>query len=160
MFDFFVLAIVLLAGLVAVPVLAGLGLTGLVRGRRAGGRADRLRGVSLLSAAGAAAVYGWGGLHLLGAVLAAEDGGAGSSPLVPCREGGIERAARVVDYDVSYLPLRFTCVRSTGGGYAVALPGYVNPVVGVLALNTATCGILAAAAAERTGRRPSPARTP
>ncbi|WP_457032855.1 hypothetical protein [Kitasatospora sp. P5_F3] len=65
-----------------------------------------------------------------------------------------------MDYRVSYLPLRFTCVRSTGGGYTVAVPGYVNPLAGILALNAATCGIRAAAAARRTGRRQSPARTP
>lgn len=159
MFELFVVLFVLLGGLIAVPLLLGFGVTALVRARRAGNRPQRLRGVSLLVAAGAVAVYWWGVLHLVGAVVTAEDGGTDSSPLIPCREGGIERASHVVDYDVRVLPLSFTCVRSTGGGYTVAVPGYVNPVVGVLALGAATCGILAAAGTERTGRR-RPTRTP
>ncbi|MFJ8039847.1 hypothetical protein ACIRBX_04925 [Kitasatospora sp. NPDC096147] len=160
MTDFLVLAAILLAALAALPVLAVRELVALARGRRRGGRADRLRTVALLSGLGALAVYAWGALHLLGAVLTAEDGGTDSSPLIPCREGGIERALQVVDYDVGYLPLGFTCVRSTGDDYTVALPGYVNPAFAVLGLAAVASGILARAAAERAdGRAPTADRT-
>ncbi|KQV15840.1 hypothetical protein ASE03_32360 [Kitasatospora sp. Root187] len=137
-----------------------LGIRTLVRSGRGDGRPDRRRAAALLSAAGAVAVYVWGALLLSVAVLTADDSGTDAFPIRPCREGGIERAEKVVDYRVSYLPLRFTCVRSTGGGYTVAVPGYVNPTAGVLALTAATCAVSAAAAVRRTARAQSPARTP
>ncbi|MFF7282123.1 hypothetical protein [Streptomyces griseorubiginosus] len=103
--------------------------------------ASRLRGVAALAGALAVAMYVWGLLHLLGAVLEAEDGGAGSAPLPPCRSG--EQAAQVVDYSVGFLPLSFECELKGGGGYEAAdvLPGYVNPVAVGLALAGVGCAV-------------------
>ncbi|MET7705241.1 hypothetical protein [Micromonospora sp. NPDC005413] len=93
-------------------------------------------------------------LHLGYAVMQAEDGGAGSFPIEPCREAGPQRAGQVDGYEVSYLPLRFECHLSSGGAYVTSsVPGYVNPTTAVLGLITATCGVLAATTAQRA-RRP------
>ncbi|MFF8192280.1 hypothetical protein ACF05L_15795 [Streptomyces bobili] len=52
--------------------------------------------------------------------------------------GQEERASTVVDYTVSYVPLRFVCETSGGGSYASdTVPDYVNPGVLVLALTAA-----------------------
>ncbi|MGW4651498.1 hypothetical protein [Kitasatospora sp. NPDC004289] len=157
MLEFFVLVAVVLAGLVAAPVLFILGTVALVRSSGDAGPSGGLRGVALLSAGGAAAAYLWGALHLLGAVLTTDDSGTDAFPIQPCREGGMARAETVVDHSVSFLPLRFTCELRAGGGYTVAVPGYVNPAVGVLGLAAVACGILAGAAGERSGRKRSPA---
>ncbi|MFD3700407.1 hypothetical protein ACFWUZ_30510 [Streptomyces sp. NPDC058646] len=142
------LLLLLPAGFVAALVFAGCGLSGL----RHSGRAARLRSLAALLAAVAAALYTWGLLHVAGAVVAAEDGGAGSSPLPPCRTPGQwERAQHVIDYSVDYVPLRFVCETTGGGAYAAeAVPVHVNPAVLVLALASAGC---AGAAALGTRRR-------
>lgn len=91
------------------------------------------RRAGFLVGSGALVLYMWGLLHLLGAVMQAEDGGAGSSPLGPCREAGEQIAGQVIGYDVSYLWLRFNCRLSDGGTYNTStVPGYVNPAVGLL----------------------------
>ncbi|MET7947411.1 hypothetical protein [Micromonospora sp. NPDC005324] len=126
-----------------------------VRGVRAVLRKDeRVRAAALLAGAGAVALYAWGLLHLGYAVLQAEDGGAGSAPVEPCREAGPQVASLVVGYDVSFLPLHFEC-RLSGGGYYVtsSVPGYVTPAAVALGLITATCGVLASTTA-RSVRRP------
>ncbi|MEV7560049.1 hypothetical protein, partial [Streptomyces sp. NPDC089795] len=111
-----VLLLVLL--LPAVSLLA-LGLLG--RGLATLGRRGWLRPTAALLGACAAGVYAWGLLHVAGAVIAAADGGAGSSPPAPCRTPGLEeRAAHVTDYGVDYVPLRFVCRTTGGGGYAAA----------------------------------------
>ena len=61
------------------------------------------RSVALLAGAGAVSFYAWGMLHVLGAVLEAEGGGAGGSPLGPCREAGERNASQVIGYEVSYV---------------------------------------------------------
>lgn len=94
-----------------------------------------------------------GAVNLLGAVLTTDDSGADAFPIRPCREGGIDRAETVVDHRVSFLPLRYTCVRRAGGDYAVAVPGYVNPLVSVLGVSAVVGGTYAVVAARRTGRR-------
>ncbi|WP_433126911.1 hypothetical protein ACQPWW_29030 [Micromonospora sp. CA-240977] len=116
-----------------------------VRGVRAVvGKNERLRAAALLAGAGAIAVYAWGLLHLGFAVLQAEDGGAGSFPIAPCREAGTQRASQVDGYEVGYLPLRFECRTGGGGAYVTStVPGYVNPATAALGLITATCGVLA-----------------
>lgn len=142
-----VLLLVLL--LPAVSLLA-LGLLG--RGLATLGRRGWLRPTAALLGACAAGVYAWGLLHVAGAVIAAADGGAGSSPPAPCRTPGLEeRAAHVTDYGVDYVPLRFVCRTTGGGGYAAAsVPGYVNPVVlGFASAATACAGAGAALDARR-----------
>lgn len=89
-------------------------------------RGALLRGLALFSCALALALYGWGLLQVLGAVLEAEDGGADSAPVRPCRTA--QSGAGVVDYRVDYVPLRFVCETEGGGSYATDdVPGYVNP---------------------------------
>jgi hypothetical protein len=103
----------------------------------------RLRGLAVLAGAGAVAAYVWGLLHLFGAVFEAEDGGASSAPILPCR--GDERAVHVIDYSVGYLPLSFDCEMNGGGSYtAGVIPAYVNPAAVGLALAAVGCAVAAA----------------
>ncbi|MFG1843526.1 hypothetical protein ACGFH8_34415 [Micromonospora sp. NPDC049175] len=133
-----------LAGAAIATVLTVRGLRAVFRNN------ERLRAAALLAGAATVGVYAWGLLHLGYAVLQAEDGGAGSFPIAPCREAGPQRASQVDGYDVSYLPLRFECHLSGGGAYVTStVPGYVNPGTVVLGLLTATCGILASTTAQR-----------
>ncbi|WP_327041821.1 hypothetical protein OG400_01175 [Micromonospora ureilytica] len=137
-----------LGGAVAATALTVRGFRAVLRSNE---RVGRLRAVALLAGAATVAVYAWGLLHLGFAVLRAEDGGAGSSPIEPCREAGPQLASLVVGYDVSVLPLRFECRLSGGGTYVTSsVPGYVNPVAAGLGLVTATCGVLAARTARPT----------
>ncbi|MBM0278606.1 hypothetical protein [Micromonospora tarensis] len=117
---------------------------------RAGGRPGWLRAAALLAGAGAVAGYAWGLLHLGYAVMRAEDGGTGSAPSGPCRDGGSQLASQVNGYDVDLLPLRFECRLSGGGRYLTSsVPGYVTPTTIALGLITAGCGALAATPARR-----------
>ncbi|MGW0814973.1 hypothetical protein ACWD00_17225 [Streptomyces viridiviolaceus] len=104
-----------------------------------------LRVVAAVAGAAAALLYAWGVLCVGFAVMEAEDGGAGSAPLMPCRTGvPPELSGRVVDYSVSYLPLRFRCETADGDGYASAdIPGHVNPGVAVLALTAVASAVVA-----------------
>lgn len=119
--------------------------------RRYSGKQAWLRSAAGLLGAVAAGIYTWGLLHVAGAVLAAEDGGAGSSPLLPCRQRvPMEQASKVVDGDVDFVPLRFVCVTTDGTDYAAgAVPGYVNVVVYGCAVVAALCAGAAAVEAER-----------
>ncbi|RAN98090.1 hypothetical protein GAR05_03223 [Micromonospora saelicesensis] len=135
------------AATAAILTVRGLGAV-LRKGERS--RSGWLRAAALLAGAGAVAMYAWGLLHLGYAVMRAEDGGAGSFPIEPCREGGSQLASQVDGYGVSYVPLRFECHLSGGGTYVTSsVPGYVNPVTSVLGLITASCGVLAAATTQR-----------
>ncbi|WP_124823152.1 hypothetical protein [Micromonospora ureilytica] len=143
----------LLAALGGAVVATALTVRGFRAVLRSNERVGRLRAAALLVGAATVAVYAWGLLHLGFAVLRAEDGGAGSSPIEPCRVAGPQLASLVVGYDVSVLPLRFECRLSGGGTYVTSsVPGYVNPAAAGLGLVTATCGVLAA----RTARRVRP----
>jgi hypothetical protein len=103
----------------------------------------RLRGIAVLAGTVAIAVYTWGLLHLAGALLEAEDGGASSAPIPPCR--GNEQAVHVIDYSVSFLPLSFDCEMTGGGSYSSeAIPPYVTPVALGLALAAAACAVSSA----------------
>jgi hypothetical protein len=139
--DFLVLVGAILAGAVGVVILlvrAPLVVRGEGRLRR-GWR----RRVAFLVCSGAVAVYVWGMLHVLGAVLQAEDGGAGAFPLGPCREAGEQVASRVVGYDVGYVGLSFDCRLSDGDRYTTsAVPGYVNPVTAILGLTGLVLAVL------------------
>ncbi|MGC4744518.1 hypothetical protein ACLQ28_02470 [Micromonospora sp. DT201] len=150
---FLVLLLAALAGAVTATVLAVRGIkSAFRRGER--DRRGWLRTVALLAGAGTVAMYAWGLLHLGYAVMRAEDGGAGSFPIEPCREAGPQRASQVNGYEVSYLPIRFECRLSGGGTYVTSsVPGYVNPTTTALGLITAVFGVLAARMAER---EPSP----
>ncbi|MFJ9545056.1 hypothetical protein [Streptomyces erythrochromogenes] len=143
------------AGLLATPALLGSGLAALIRS----GRRGWLTALAGLLGACAAGFYTWGLLHVAGAVLEAEDGGAWSSPLPPCRTAAAgERVAQVVDYTVSYVPLGFVCETTGGGGYdSGSVPGYVNPAV--LSFGPAAVAAMAAgrrAAVNRSAAGPSP----
>ncbi|MET7488102.1 hypothetical protein [Streptomyces sp. NPDC005538] len=113
----------------------------------------------LAGAAGLAAfaLYLWGLLHLVGALLEAEDGGTDSAPLRPCRTAGRQydkKVLSVTDYSVDYVPLRFVCETADGGSYvADTVPGYVNPAVGGLALAALGCWVAALVVAEPPGPR-------
>ena len=138
-----------LAGAVAAVVLAVRALSAL---RKNEGRSQRgwRRMATLLTCSGAVSLYVWGMLHVLGAVMQAEDGGTSSSPLGPCREAGDQIASQVVGYDVGYVGLRFDCRLSDGGTYtASAVPGYVNPAMALLGV---TAFVLAAVPAVRANR--------
>ncbi|MCX5238026.1 hypothetical protein [Streptomyces prunicolor] len=110
-----------------------------------------LRKLAFAAGLAAFALYLWGLLYVLGAILQAEDGGADSSPMLPCRttngeEGGPvdPRAAHVVDYSVGFAPLRFDCEMTGGGSYvANTVPGYVNPAVFGLVLASLGCWVAA-----------------
>lgn len=149
---FLVLLVLLLTGLVTAVALAGRGLGSLGRaGLRNSGGDVRLRALAALLGAGAVALYTWGLLHVIGAVMDAEDGGTNSAPILPCRTTDPwEQKAMAVDYDVDYVPLRFICETADGGGYtAGSVPGYVNPAVLVLALTAVVCAGAAALESER-----------
>ncbi|MEU7755267.1 hypothetical protein AB0B57_08680 [Micromonospora sp. NPDC049101] len=138
---FLVLLLAALGGAVLATTLTVRGLRTVFRSSE---RSGWLRAAALLAGAGAVAVYAWGLLHLGYAVLRAEDGGAGSFPIEPCREAGPQRASQVNGYDVRLLPLRFECRLSGGSTYVTSsVPGYVNPSTAALGLITATCGVLA-----------------
>jgi hypothetical protein len=129
---FLVLLFGFLIGIAAAPVMVVLGVMDAIRyGRRS--RAELVRAGALVAFGVAAGVYTWGMLHAGSAVLTAEDGGTDSSPLIPCRgEADPATVAKVVDYGISLVPLRFECHLSDGGSYATsAVPGYVNPVAGL-----------------------------
>ncbi|MCH0538547.1 hypothetical protein I3F58_03020 [Streptomyces sp. MUM 203J] len=154
---------VLLVLLVALPfgalALGGYGVGNLLwaLGRTGAGRSAGLRGAAGVLGGVAVGLYAWGLLHVGGAVLDAEDGGAWSSPLPPCRSAvPPERAAGVVDYGVGFAPLRFVCETRGGGGYdAEVVPGYVNG--GTLAAGLAA-GACAVGAGRAGGARYAPGR--
>ncbi|GGQ41740.1 hypothetical protein ACFFKE_05125 [Streptomyces mutabilis] len=102
----------------------------------------------------AALLYLWGLVCVGFAAMEAEDGGTDSSPLRPCRTGvPPELSGRVIDYSVSYLPLRFSCETADGEAYDSAdVPGYVNPGVAVLALTAVASAVSAGYATERRAR--------
>ncbi|MER7055899.1 MULTISPECIES: hypothetical protein [unclassified Streptomyces] len=112
------------------------------------------RALAGCAGAGAALLYVWGALCVAGAVIQAEDGGTGSAPLPPCRTSEHpELSGRIVDYSVSYLPLRFDCETADGDGYASDdVPGYVNPGIAVLALTAAGSAVAAGYATELRAR--------
>ncbi|GAA3959980.1 hypothetical protein GCM10022384_10860 [Streptomyces marokkonensis] len=113
-----------------------------------------LRVLAGCAGTGAAVLYAWGALCVAGAVVEAEDGGTGSAPLRPCRTSEHpELSGRIVDYSVSYLPLRFHCETADGDGYASDdVPGYVNPGIAVLALTAAASAVAAGYATEFRAR--------
>jgi len=113
----------------------------------------RLRRLAVASSAVAIALYMWGLLHVLGAVMEAEDGGTDSAPIRSCRTAGWQErteANGIIDYSVDFIPLRFVCETNDGGSYATdAVPGYVNPAVAGFALTAGVCGGAAAVESER-----------
>ncbi|MFD5265462.1 hypothetical protein [Streptomyces sp. NPDC058335] len=127
-------------GLIAAFAFTGYAFGSLGRvGLRAADRTVWLRGAAALVAAVASLLYTWGLLHLVGAVVEAAEDGTESAPLSDCVPSGQEeRASTVVDYTVSYVPLRFVCETSDGGSYTSdTVPDYVNPGVLVLGLTAA-----------------------
>ncbi|XRQ09221.1 hypothetical protein ACN3XK_74270, partial [Actinomadura welshii] len=150
--SFFGLLFGILFGMIVAPGVVVWGVVHAVRNRRR--PAERLRGAALLALGLALGMYTWGMAHLLPALLDAEDGGTDSSPLRPCRgDADAATVARVIDYKVGFVPLRFEC-RLTGGGSYVAsvVPGYVNPATGVLAAAWAA-GLFFGRDRERTSRK-------
>ncbi|MFD0315244.1 hypothetical protein [Streptomyces flavalbus] len=133
-------------------------------GEGGAGSGRALKRVAVGAGAGAVLVYLWGLLYVGGAVLDAEDGGASSSPIRPCREGDgpigpSDRAFHVIDYSVSWLPLRFTCETTDGGGYdSGEVPSYVNPAVAVLGLMGGGSAVAAGYRTELRARKEARAR--
>ncbi|MFB7617087.1 hypothetical protein [Kitasatospora sp. NPDC056181] len=147
-----VLLLIILAGPVIAFGLIGYGGTTLARRREGGART--VHGLAALAGAGAAAMYTWGALHVGMAVLDADDSGAGSAPIRPCRAAGNEKAMEVVGYEVHYLPLDFVCHVPGGRDYtADTVPGYVTPAASALGLTAVALPLSTAFAAEFRARR-------
>ncbi|WP_329532153.1 hypothetical protein OG568_16680 [Streptomyces sp. NBC_01450] len=147
-------------GLVAAFAFVGYCFSTLGRiGLRQADRVAWLRVLAALMGAAAAVLYVWGLLHLVGAVMDAEENGTDSAPLRPCRTPGWEEWAQdpgIVDYTVRYLPLRFVCETGDGDSYVTdTVPDYLNPSVLGFALAGAGC----AGAARLVSRRPGPRAT-
>lgn len=149
-----------LLSLLFVVVLAacGFGLVGYGFGAVADGMAGLreppavLRGIAALAGACAVVVYAWGLLHVVGALLEAEDGGTDSAPVRSCRTPGWE-ARDISGYHVSFVPLGFVCETGDGGTYDNGdVPGYVNPAAAVFALAGAGGAVTAGYASERRAR--------
>jgi hypothetical protein len=159
---FLVLLLVVLVAVVSAVGLTGHG-AGVLAARRArgSGAGPVLHALAAFAGAAAVAAYAWGLLHVTGAVMES-GGGAGSAPAPPCRmPGHEERAARVIDQSVSFLPLGFVCETTDGADYTSDdVPGYVNPATAVLALTAVASAVgagyateLRTRAAARGGRR-------
>ncbi|MGW5354469.1 hypothetical protein ACWERV_28620 [Streptomyces sp. NPDC004031] len=88
-------------------------------------------------------------------ILDAQDNGADTSPLRPCRVAGHpERAANVTGYRVEYVPLRFVCDTTDGDDYSAdAVPGWITPVAAGFAVAGVGCACAAAVEGERRARR-------
>ncbi|MFJ9246962.1 hypothetical protein [Streptomyces sp. NPDC101776] len=103
----------------------------------------------LAGAAGlvAFALYLWGLLNIMGALLEVGDGGNDSSPLRPCRTADWQydqRVLSVTGYSVDFVPLRFVCKTKDGGSFVSGtVPGYVNPAVFGLVLTALGCWVAA-----------------
>ena len=141
MLSLLLVLVALLACAVGALVLFGYGCGHLLPGAARVVSRPRLRGVAGLAGAAALALYAWGLLGVGGAVLGAEDGGADSSPVIPCRTGDAARDAAIAGYSVAYVPLGFVCETTGGGTYTTDdVPPYVNPGVALFAFD----GVVAA----------------
>jgi hypothetical protein len=118
------------AGVVVTPWLA---IRGALLLFRDGGKRDAQRvvkGAAALAWACAVGMYGWGMLHLL---MLDE-----SNQALECAERlKSEQVKSVVGYEYSFLPLQFRCRVTGGQTYNAVVPGYVNPVAGVLGVTAA-----------------------
>jgi hypothetical protein len=128
------------------------------RGVRRSGLPVILRGVAALTGAAAFAVYAFGLLGVIGAIMTAQDGGTDSAPPQSCRTAGWwerhEQGIEIVDWSVSYVPLGFVCETSDGGSYDNGdVPGYVNPAALGLALVAAGCAVGSGYATELRARK-------
>ncbi|GAA1895704.1 hypothetical protein GCM10009716_02220 [Streptomyces sodiiphilus] len=87
----------------------------------------RWRDLAVLCGAGSVACYTWGVIQLVFTT--------GDSAFNACMEVvGRDRMTAVDGYEGQYIPLRLVCSMSDGTSYTAGVPGYVNPVVAVLAL--------------------------
>lgn len=128
------------------------------RGVRRSGLPVILRGVAALTGAAALALYAFGLLGVIGAIMTAQDGGTDSAPPQSCRTAGWwerhEQGIEIVDWSVSYVPLGFVCETSDGGSYDNGdVPGYVNPAALGLALAAAGCAVGSGYATELRARK-------
>lgn len=128
------------------------------RGLRRSGLPVILRGVAALTGAAALALYAFGLLGVIGAIMTAQDGGTDSAPPQSCRTAGWwerhEQGIEIVDWSVSYVPLGFVCETSDGGSYDNGdVPGYVNPAALGLALAAAGCAVGSGYATELRARK-------
>ncbi|WP_432011344.1 hypothetical protein [Streptomyces cucumeris] len=145
----------IVVGLVTAFGLTGHGLSLLGRGAlRRTGEGAWFRTLAALLGGAAMAVYTWGLIIVALTALSAEDGGAGSSPLIPCRiPAEEERVQHVIDYRIDYIPLRFVCETNGHGDYATDdVPGYINPSVLTLSLAAVASAGAAALDTERRAR--------
>ncbi|MGW5448757.1 hypothetical protein [Streptomyces asiaticus] len=133
------LLFICLIGVIVIFTLIGLLGSGVAKrtGRRKT-RAEWLGGIALLSVCVTIALYIWGALH----VMFMESDNMRDEC---AKAGGTAKAAQVDRYSASYLPLRFTCHIDEGGSYDAAVPGYVNPAMGitfVLAIATGAVSVV------------------
>lgn len=127
---------VVVLGILGVVVLAWKGTRGILsRGRRSrpGGVA---RATALLTGAGALGVYVVSVLPLLYTDETRAD------QLCKAAVGPV-RAAHVVAYEVTFVPLRFGCRVEGGESYEALVSGYVNPTVLGLVLGAAFLAVIA-----------------
>jgi hypothetical protein len=145
-----VLLLGILAGVFLTPVLFVWGFVlGVSRKRRS--PAVLWKAAALVAGAGAIGMYVWGMAHVLSDVMYAEDGGTDSSPIIPCRAAGMDKAMHVVDYGIGFVPLRFECRLKDGGSYTVhSVPAYVNPATLVLGIAAIGCRVRSAVVADRS----------
>ncbi|MFD4525170.1 hypothetical protein ACFWP7_14865 [Streptomyces sp. NPDC058470] len=112
-------------GVVVTPWLAIRGVVLLVRARRERTTRTVVRGAAVMAWACMAGMYTWGMLHLL---MLDE-----SNQALACSERLSSAQVKSVDgYEYSFLPLQFRCRVTGGQTYAAVVPGYVNPVAGIL----------------------------
>ncbi|MBL1118912.1 hypothetical protein JK364_42100 [Streptomyces sp. 110] len=133
------LLFICLIGVITVCTLIALLGSGLAKrtGRRKT-RAEWLGGIALLSVCVTIALYIWGALHVM---FMESD----TMREACAKAGSPEKAAQVDRYSARYLPLRFTCQIDKGGSYDAAVPGYVNPAMGIafaLAIATGTVSVV------------------
>lgn len=123
------LLLLLLTGVIATPWLAV--RAGLLLARTGARRTRRtlLKGAVALAWAGMIGMYTWGLLHLF---FLDE-----SNQAKACQETlGPEKIKNLNGYESSFVPLRFGCRTESGRTYEAAIPGYVNPVTGLLGVTS------------------------
>ncbi|WP_445519097.1 hypothetical protein [Streptomyces sp. NEAU-174] len=120
------------------------------RGRRKT-RAEWLGGIALLSVCVTIALYIWGALHLM---FMESD----TMRDACAKAHSPEKAAQVDGYSASYLPLRFTCRIDKGGSYDAAVPGYINPAMGIAFVLAIATGAVSVATRDQKRSTSPPSR--
>ncbi|MEV0782981.1 hypothetical protein AB0I52_08335 [Streptomyces sp. NPDC050423] len=137
------LGLVILIGVLVAGVLGVYACVSVARnGVRRSGSLVLFRSVAALAAAGAAALYVWGALHLALLDETRRD--------LACKEAvGPAHVMEIDSYRPAYIPLGLGCHVATGTTYPAGVPGYVNPAAAALALTAVVLGGFSALESER-----------